>query len=85
MRSPKRSCLDDPVERLARGTTRASHAPMAIISSRLVRPLTLAPLALTLNGCAVIGGIFKAGMLVGVVAVLVIVALIIWAIRAFMR
>jgi hypothetical protein len=58
---------------------------MTIISSRIARPLALAPLTLALNGCAVIGGIFKAGVWAGVIAVLLIVALIIWAIRAFMR
>ena len=45
----------------------------------------LAPLALCLNGCAVIGAIFKAGVRIGVIAVVVVVGLIIWAIRAFKR
>ncbi|NCD68367.1 phosphatidate cytidylyltransferase [Mucilaginibacter agri] len=37
-------------------------------------------LIISLNSCAVIGGIFKAGAAVGVLAVVVVVALIIWII-----
>ena len=33
---------------------------------------------LTLSSCAVVGGIFKAGMWVGIVVVVVIIALILW-------
>lgn len=51
-----------------------------------IAPLVaLVPLALSLNGCAVIGGIFKAGLWVGVIAVVVIIALIVWGVRAFAR
>jgi hypothetical protein len=31
-----------------------------------------------MNGCAVVGGIFKAGVWVGVIAVVVVVGLILW-------
>jgi len=43
-------------------------------------------LAMTvLSGCSVIGGIFKAGFAVGIVAVIVVIALIIWIISMFTR
>jgi len=58
---------------------------MTVVPSRSGRPLALAPLALSLNGCAVIGDIFKAGVWVGVLAVFVFIALLVWAIRAFAR
>ncbi|WP_121248011.1 phosphatidate cytidylyltransferase [Mucilaginibacter phyllosphaerae] len=35
------------------------------------------------SGCSVIGGIFKAGAAVGVIAVIVVILLIIWIISAF--
>ena len=54
---------------------------MNAISDRLSRPLALVPLALGLNGCRVIGGIFKAGVWVGVVGVVIVVAVIVWLIR----
>jgi hypothetical protein len=47
--------------------------------------LSVVPLALFLNGCTVVRGIFKAGVWVGVLAVVAVVALAIWAIRAFAR
>ncbi|MEP7050458.1 MAG: hypothetical protein ABJB12_08910 [Pseudomonadota bacterium] len=58
---------------------------MNAITTRLARPLALIPIALSLNGCRVIGGIFKAGVWVGVVAVLVVIALVVWAARAVSR
>jgi len=47
-------------------------------------PVVLATLALTLGGCRVVGGIFKAGVWVGVLAVLVVIALIAWGAKATM-
>lgn len=58
---------------------------MTVVPSRSGRLLALAPLALSLNGCAVIGDIFKAGVWVGVLAVFIVIALLVWAIRAFAR
>jgi hypothetical protein len=45
-------------------------------SNRLWRPalLALVPLAFSVSGCAVIEGIFKAGVWVGVIAVAVVLA-----------
>ena len=40
-----------------------------------------ATLAVSLNGCAIIGGIFKAGVWVGVLAVAFVVALIFGVVR----
>jgi hypothetical protein len=67
------------------GTQSAGLAWMNEISPRLSRPLALVPLALSLSGCRVIGGIFKAGVGVGVIAVLVIIALLYWGIRSVSR
>ncbi|WP_107828225.1 hypothetical protein ABZR88_06515 [Mucilaginibacter yixingensis] len=39
----------------------------------------------TMSGCQVIGGIFKAGMAVGIIAVLIVVFLIIWLVSAFRK
>ncbi len=42
-------------------------------------------LSAILNSCEAIGGIFKAGMWVGVVVVIIIVALIFWLINKFKK
>jgi len=39
----------------------------------------------TMSGCQVIGGIFKAGMAVGIIAILIVVFLIIWLVSAFRK
>jgi hypothetical protein len=36
-----------------------------------------------LSGCSVIGGIFKAGAVVGVIAVIVVLLVIIWVVSLF--
>lgn len=38
----------------------------------------LLPLLLTLPGCEIIGGIFRAGVWVGIILVLLVVGLIVW-------
>jgi hypothetical protein len=43
-------------------------------SVRVTPALALVPLAFTLSGCAVIEGIFKAGVWVGVIAVAIVLA-----------
>ena len=51
-----------------------------------VRMAVLALLALPLAGCEVIGDIFQAGMWTGVIAVLAVVALIVYAVtRVFKK
>ena len=53
----------------------------AIIRTHSVGPAALAALALSLNGCAVIGGIFKAGVWVGVLAVALVIGLLFGLVR----
>ena len=36
-----------------------------------------------LSGCAVIGGIFKAGAVVGILAVVVVIVIIVWLLSLF--
>ncbi|MFS2190383.1 hypothetical protein [Mucilaginibacter rubeus] len=38
---------------------------------------------LTMSGCSVIGDIFKAGAVTGIIAVIVVIAIIIWVISLF--
>jgi hypothetical protein len=38
---------------------------------------------MALSGCSVIGGIFKAGAAVGIIAVIVVIGLIVWIISMF--
>ncbi|MEB0260183.1 MULTISPECIES: hypothetical protein [unclassified Mucilaginibacter] len=45
--------------------------------------LLLALAMVAFSGCSVIGGIFKAGAAVGIIAVIVVILLIIWLISAF--
>ena len=55
-------------------------------ASALERPnIVLASLALSLNGCAAIRGIFKAGVWVGVIGVVTVIALVIWGLRVITR
>ncbi|SDD80773.1 hypothetical protein SAMN05216464_102632 [Mucilaginibacter pineti] len=45
--------------------------------------LLIALAMFALSGCSVIGGIFKAGAVVGVIAVVVVILVIIWLISLF--
>jgi len=45
--------------------------------------LFIAMAVMAMNGCTVIGDIFKAGAAVGIIAVLVVIAVIIWIISLF--
>ena len=47
---------------------------------KLYVPVVLSMMMLMLSSCSVIEGIFKAGVWVGVIAVVVVVGLIIWLI-----
>jgi hypothetical protein len=53
--------------------------------ARRAHPFALVPVAFSVNGCAAIGGIFKAGVWVGVLSVLVVLALLVWGIRSASR
>jgi hypothetical protein len=54
---------------------------MSIIRARSVAPVILASLAVSLSGCAIIGGIFKAGVWVGVIAVALVVGVLFALVR----
>jgi hypothetical protein len=54
---------------------------MSIARTRLTIPLVLGSLALSLNGCAIIGAIFKAGVWAGVIAVALVVGLLLALVR----
>ena len=43
----------------------------------------MAMVIMTMSSCAIIGGIFKAGAIVGIIAVIVVIAIIIWIISLF--
>ena len=45
--------------------------------------LVVAMALMMLSSCSVIGGIFKAGAAVGIIAVLVVIGILIWIISAF--
>jgi hypothetical protein len=45
--------------------------------------LFLALAMIAMSGCAVVGGIFKAGAAVGIIAVLVVIGIIIWIFSMF--
>jgi len=46
-------------------------------------PLLFLTLATCMSSCSVIGGIFKAGAVVGIIAVVVVIAILIWIISLF--
>lgn len=50
-----------------------------------LRLLLLLVLTVAVGGCEVIGGIFKAGMVTGVIIVVLIMALILFTMRKFKR
>ena len=45
----------------------------------------LVVLLATLNGCAVVGGIFKTGLWAGILVVVVVIVIIIWLIKRMMK
>lgn len=50
-----------------------------------LRIMVLLLVMITASGCELIGDIFQAGMALGIILVLVIIALIIWVISRFRR
>jgi hypothetical protein len=58
---------------------------MSALPERIARPLALASLAVSSSGCRVVGGIFKAGVWVGIIAAFAIIALAFWAMRSASR
>jgi hypothetical protein len=45
--------------------------------------LLFALITVALSGCSVITGIFKAGVVVGIISIIVVIAIIIWIISLF--
>ncbi|SDT38231.1 hypothetical protein SAMN05216490_3283 [Mucilaginibacter mallensis] len=45
--------------------------------------LLLCLVVTAMSSCAVIGGIFKAGAVVGIIAVVIVIAIIVWIISLF--
>jgi Na+/H+-translocating membrane pyrophosphatase len=58
---------------------------MSIVRARLAVLIPLATLALSLNGCRVVGGIFKAGFWVGIIAVVLVIGLVFAVVRMLGR
>lgn len=50
---------------------------------KFITPVVILLLAATLSGCSAIAGIFKAGAAVGIIAVIIVIAIIIWLISMF--
>jgi hypothetical protein len=50
---------------------------------RKLNLLLIAMVVMSMSSCAVIGGIFKAGAIVGILAVVIVIAIIIWIISLF--
>ena len=65
--------------------TSAKAFDMSILRSPVWGPVALSALVLSLDGCRVVTGIFKAGVWVGIVAVFVVIGLALWVIRAVAR
>ena len=50
---------------------------------KIILPLGIFLIVTLLSSCSAIAGIFKAGAVVGVIAVIIVVAIIIWIISLF--
>jgi hypothetical protein len=50
---------------------------------KIISPVAILMMVTLLSSCSAIAGIFKAGAAVGIIAVIVVVALIIWIISMF--
>jgi hypothetical protein len=46
-------------------------------------PVAIIMMATLLSSCSVIAGIFKAGAVVGIIAVVIVIAIVIWIISLF--
>jgi hypothetical protein len=53
---------------------------MAVPATSLMRILVVVLLAMSAAGCELIGGIFKAGVWVGAIGVILVVVLIVWGV-----
>jgi hypothetical protein len=57
---------------------------MKLSGPRASNILALSMLPLATTGCAAVEGIFKAGVWVGVLLVVVVLAIVVWAIKALL-
>jgi hypothetical protein len=60
---------------------RARIRTMSSLLKQPSSPIVLSALALSLNSCRIVGGIFKAGVWVGVIAVALVVGLLFGLVR----
>ena len=60
---------------------RARFWMMSSLLKQPSSPIVLSALALSLNSCRIVGGIFKAGVWVGVIAVVLVVGLLFGLVR----
>ena len=58
---------------------------MEVTRAKLPLVLLLVLLAVSSSGCEVIEGIFKAGLLVGIILVVIAIALVMWIVRKLRR
>ncbi len=65
------------------GLTTWSALIKTLMKQKYLYAFLLLTSMLFLDSCAVIGGIFKAGAVVGVIAVIIVIALIVWIISLF--
>ena len=56
----------------------------SLTRAQFTAAVVLSTVALTLSGCRVVGGIFKAGVWVGVLAVLVVIGPIAWGAKVML-
>ena len=64
------------------GTTTAQVNNIYIMKKFII-PVVILAMATTLSSCSAIAGIFKAGAAVGVIAVIIVIAIIIWILSMF--
>jgi len=50
---------------------------------KFIIPVVILAMATTLSSCSAIAGIFKAGAAIGVIAVIIVIAIIIWILSMF--
>ena len=77
---PKKCIIDKPVVPLSRRLNE-NQTCAAMRSYVINHILFLLLLAVSVTSCRVVGGIFKAGMWVGIIGVVLVVALVFWIFR----
>lgn len=50
---------------------------------KIIAPAAILLMAILLSSCSAIAGIFKAGAVVGIIAVIIVIGIIIWVISMF--